>query len=132
MLRLGDRDAADNAYPHQGQMGDAQADLALGERRRNGDVEVLVWRLRGRLAVVRRLVRASVDDVAEHLADVGRRALGGALGAAAGPEADRDTDFRRPSEGVLRIHTASACQRNGNGSVKGKEDGCVRVGPPRR
>ena len=82
-------------------MGDAQADLALREGRRDGDLEVLVRRLRGRLAVVFRLVRASVDDVAEDLADVGRRALGGALGAAAGPEADCDTDFRQPSEGVL-------------------------------
>ena len=30
-VRLGDKTRADNAYPHQGQMGDAQADLALGE-----------------------------------------------------------------------------------------------------
>ena len=114
-------------------MGDTQANLALGEGRRNGDVEVLVRRLRGCLAVVRRLVRAGVDDVAEHLADVGRRALGGTLGAAAGPEADRDTDFRRPSEGVLYAYS-EAVSEEWKCDVKGKErgDGCVRVGPPRR
>ena len=91
----------ERAYPDQGEVGDTQADLTGLERLGDGDLEVLVGRLLRGLAVELRLVRAGVDDVAEHLADVGRRALGGALGAAAGPEADRDTDFRRPSEGVL-------------------------------
>ncbi len=84
-------------------MGDAQADLSGLERRRDGDLEVLVGRLRRGLAVVRRLVRAGVDDVAEDLADVGRRALGGALRTAAGPETDRDRDLGGGREGVLRI-----------------------------
>ena len=91
----------EDAYPDQGEVGDAQADLSGLERLGDGDLEVLVGRLLRGLAVELRLVRASVDDVAEHLADVGRRALGGALRAAAGPEADRDADFRQPSEGVL-------------------------------
>ena len=83
-------------------MGDAQADLSGLERLGDGDLEVLVGRLLRGLAVELRLVRAGVDDVAEHLADVGRRALGRALRAAAGPETDRDRDLGGGREGVLQ------------------------------
>ena len=89
-------------------MGDTQADLTRGEGRRDRDLEVLVRRLRRVLAVVLRVERARVDDVAEDLADVRRRALGRALGAAARPETDRDADFRRSCEGVLRIQRVSS------------------------
>ena len=68
----------ENAYPHQGQMGDAKADLALGERRRNGDVEVLVWRLRGVRVVVLRVEGAAVHEVAQDLRHVDLRARRGA------------------------------------------------------
>ena len=91
----------EDAYPDQGEVGDAQADLSGLERLGDGDLEVLVGRLLRGLAVELRLVRASVDDVAEHLADVGRRALGGALRATARPETDRDRDLGGGREGVL-------------------------------
>ena len=103
-------------HPHDGQMRDAEADLARGEGRRDGDLEVLVGRLRGVVVVVLGVVRARVDEVAEHLADVGRRALRRALRAAARPEPDRDPDLRRPGQRVL-------CAYNQRGSARTRRTG---------
>lgn len=85
-------------HPDEREVRDAEAGLAGSEIRRDGDGEVLVWRLlvlwRGRELG---RVRARVEDVAQHLGHVhlGARPVRLVAVPCAGPEADGDGDFVR-------------------------------------
>ena len=82
-------------------MRNAETDLPALERRGDSNSEVLVGWLARRVVGVLWVVRAFVQDVAENLAGVDRRATSCTLRASAREHADGNRDLSRASQGVL-------------------------------